>query len=100
MSAVQPREDPLQQHPEQGRRRRDREVPVVGDRRGQLVEQDVAHEAAAEPDDDADDRDAEQVDAPLGQATREHGALDGADRDGGEVEPQGDDEERGCHGTK
>ena len=31
---------------------------------------------------------------------REHGALDGADRDGGEVEPEGDDEERGCHGTK
>ena len=67
---------------------------------GQLVEQDVAHEAAAESDDHADERDAEQVDAPLGEPGREHGALDGADRDGGEVEPQGDDEERGCHGTK
>ena len=65
---------------------------------GSWFEQHVAHETAAEADDDADDRDAEQVDAPLGQARGEHRALDGADRDREEVEPERDDEERGGHG--
>jgi len=96
---VQPREEAEQQHAQQRGRGRHRDVPVVGDRGRQLVQQDVAHEAAAEAHDHADQRDAEQVDAALGEPGREHGALDGADRDGGEVEPERDGEERGGHGT-
>ena len=59
------------------------------------VEQQVADETAADAHDDADDRDAEQVEAALGQEPRgEQRALDAAESDRGEVGPQRDDEER------
>ena len=58
------------------------------------AQQYIAEQTAAEPHGDADQRDAEQVEAAVGEAAGEHGALHGSDGDGSEVEPERD-EERG-----
>ena len=67
---------------------------------GLTFEQQVADEAAAHAHDDADDRDAEQVEAALtAESGGEQRALDAAEPDGGQVGPQRDHEERLIHAS-
>ena len=86
--------------PTSARGERDAEVGVVAQRGRDLAEQDVAHDAAAEADDEREDRDREQVEvvAVVARGRRERAALHAADGDGGEVDPERDVGDGGLHG--
>ena len=91
MSGVQPREQLLQRAcPSSAAAVATGRYQLLCSRGGQLVQQDVAEQTAAESDDDADQRHPEQVDAAFLEAAGEHRALQRADADRGEVCPERD----------
>ena len=83
---VQPVEDALQCHAQQCRCRGDDEVPVVLQRHRDLCQQQATNDTAAKSGENADESDAEHVNASVWDLRREHGALDGADADGRQID--------------
>ena len=92
MKRLRRRKDAFEQHAEQRCAGGDHDVPVRLQGSEWHVEQQVAQETATEPDDDADDRDAEPVESAVAKLRGEKRTLQCADADREQVDPQGDHE--------
>ena len=94
---AEPVEHPLQQHAQERKDRCDRQVPIGLECGRADAEQNVTKNTAAESDDNSDQRDPEQVEAPVLKTAGEHRTLDGTDCHGREVDPERNGEERVGH---